>query len=153
MAEKKYMVKLSRKDRSGLQRMINKGRSPARRLTHARILLKADTSRGGQGLGDEQIAQQVEVGRATVERVRRRFALEGLQAALEPKEQQNRKRRKIDGEVEAKLVTLACGPAPAGHATWSMELLADQLVRLKLLDSVCAETVRQALKKTSLSRG
>lgn len=153
MAEKKYIVKLSRKDRAGLQRMLNKGRAPARRLTHARILLKADTSRQGEGLGDEQIARAVEVGVATVERVRQRFAQQGLAAALEPKEQQNRKRRKIDGQAEARLIATACSPPPEGRAGWTLELLGQELVRLKLVDHVCAETVRQALKKTSLSRG
>jgi transposase len=141
---KKYIVTLTDTERVDLRKMISSGKGAARRLTHARILLKAD-----QGLGDQQIVEEVEVGRATVERVRRRFVEEGFEASLDPRRPDRPRERKIDGEVEAHLIALACGTPPTGHARWNLRLLADKLVELELLPSVSHETVRQALKQTS----
>lgn len=141
---KKYIVTLTDTERFDLRKMVSSGKGAARRLTHARILLKAD-----QGLGDQQIFEEVEVGRATVERVRRRFVEEGFEASLDPRRPDRPRERKIDGEVEAHLIALACGTPPEGHARWTLRLLADKLVELELLPSVSHETVRQALKQTS----
>jgi transposase len=112
------------------------------------VLLKAD-----QGLTDELIAAEVEVGIATVERVRKRFVEEGFAASLDPHRPDKRQEHKIDGEVEAHLIALACGAPPEGKARWSLRLLADKLVELEYLPEVSHETVRQALKQTSSRLG
>ena len=147
--KKQYHVRLTPDQRQQLQQMIASGGAKARKLTHARVLLKADTSDGGPGWTDEAICAAVEVSPSTVVRVRKRFAQEGLEAALNPKEQQNRKARQLGGEQEAHLVALVCGDAPEGYARWSLRLLADKLVELKVVESVSHETVRQTLKKMS----
>ena len=135
-------------ERADLRKLISSGKGAARRLAHARILLKAD-----QSFPDERIAAEVEVGRATVERVRRRFVEEGLEASLDPRRPDRVCERKIDGEVEAHLIALACGAPPLGRARWTLRLLADKLVELEYLPAVSHETVRQALKQTSLHPG
>lgn len=145
---KKHIVTLTDTERAELRKLISSGKGAARRLTHARVLLKAD-----QGLTDDQIASEVEVGVATVERVRRRFVLESLEAALDPRRPDKPRLRKIDGQVEAHLVALACSAPPEGRARWSLRLLADRLVELEHLPEVSHETVRQALKQTSFLPG
>ncbi len=145
---KKYIVTLTDSERADLRKLISKGKGAARRLAHARILLKAD-----QGLIDPQIAAEVEVGTATVERVRQRFVEEGLEASLDPRRPDQPRQHKIDGEVEAHLIALACSAPPEGRAHWSLRLLADKLVELEYLPSVSHETVRQTLKQTSLLPG
>jgi hypothetical protein len=141
---KKYIVTLTDAERIELRKMVSSGKGAARRLMHARILLKADL-----GLADQQIVDEVEVGGATVERVRRRFVEEGFDASLDPRRPNRPRVHKIDGEVEAHLVALACGTPPEGNARWTLRLLADKLVELELLPSVSHETVRQTLKQTS----
>lgn len=142
--EKRYIVTLTDPERAELRKLISSGKGAARRLVHARILLKAD-----QGLPDRQIALEVEVGHATVERVRRRFVEEGFEASLDPHRPERPRERKIDGEVEAHLIALACSAPPEGSVRWTLRLLADKLVELECLPSVSHETVRQALKQTS----
>ena len=141
---KKYIVTLTDSERAELRKLISSGKGAARRLAHARILLKTD-----QGLRDEQIAAEVEVGTATIERVRQRFVEEGLEASLDPRRPDKPREHKVDGEVEAHLIALACSTAPEGRARWTLRLLADKLVELEYLASVSHETVRQALKQTS----
>jgi transposase len=151
---KKYRVTLTPEERQSLQELIAAGRAAARKLAHARILLKADAAHGGPACTDAAIAQAVEVGVATVERVRRRFVEQGLEAALGRKPQDRPSReRKLDGRAEARLVALACAAPPQGRTEWTMQLLADKLVELRIVASVCDETVRRALKKMSSSRG
>jgi transposase len=145
---KKHIVTLTDLERADLRKLISSGKGAARRLAHARILLKAD-----QSFPDERIAAEVEVGRATVERVRRRFVEEGLEASLDPRRPDRVCEHKIDGEVEAHLIALACGAPPLGRARWTLRLLADKLVELEYLPAVSHETVRQALKQTSLHPG
>ena len=145
---KRYIVTLTETERAELRKLISTGRGAARRLAHARILLKAD-----QGLIDEQIAAEVEIGLATVERVRKRFVEEGLAASLDPRRPDKPREHKIDGEVEAHLIALACSAPPEGRAHWTLRLLADKLVELEYLPSVSHETVRQTLKQTSLPPG
>lgn len=145
---KKYIVTLTEAERAELRKLISMGKGAARRLAHARILLKAD-----QGLTDERIAAEVEVGTATVERVRKRFVEEGTEASLDPCRPDKPREHKIDGEVEAHLVAIACSAPPKGRAHWSLRLLADKLVELEYLPSVSHETVRQVLKQTSLAPG
>jgi hypothetical protein len=147
MANKHFIVRLTPEERSGLEQLLNKGRAWARKLTHARILLLADAGEHGPALTDQQIRAALSVGSATVERVRRRLVLDGLEAALNPRQGQREQARKIDGPVEAHLIALACGPPPPGRTRWTLQLLADQLVKLELVESVSYETVRQTLKK------
>jgi len=140
----KSVVQLGEQQRRQLRATIAAGRGPARALTHARILLKAD-----RGESDPGIAHAVEVSLCTVERVRHRFVQAGLAAALQRLPQPARlDKRKLDGDAEAHLVTLACSHAPDGREHWTLQLLADRLVELKHVDGVSRETVRRTLKKT-----
>ena len=153
MPEKIYIVTLTAAERSSLQALIAKGKAAAQKRLHAQILLKADAGPAGAGWTDQQIADAFDIGRCTVERVRQRFVEEGLEAALVRKPQQNRIARKIDGAAEAHLIATACGKPPEGRNRWTLQLLADRLVRLELVDTVSSETVRRTLKKTRSSRG
>jgi transposase len=128
---------------------VRAGAAPARQLAHARILLKADQAPGGPGWRDQAIAQAVEVSRATVERVRKRFARDGLEAALVHRPPRATKPRTLDGRQEAQLVALVCSGPPPGRERWSLRLLADKLVELEVVEAVSHETVRQVLKQTS----
>jgi transposase len=148
LSKKRYIVTLTFEEREHLQALIARGRVAAYVQRHARILLKADQGSHGEGWIDTQIAQALEVDRTTVERLRRRFVEEGLEACLGRKEQRHRKPHKIDGAAEAHLIALACSKPPEGRARWSLRLLADRLIALELVDHVCPETVRQKLKKT-----
>jgi len=151
--QKMYVVTLTAEERSGLQGLLSKKRTAARKQMHARILLKADVSKGAEPLTDEQVAEAVETSRCTVERVRRRFVEEGLEAALDRKKGPPPPPRVMDGQAEARLITLACSPAPEGRARWTLHLLADRMVQLRYVEHLSHETVRQTLKKTSSNRG
>lgn len=145
----KYLVQLDDGQREALGKLIRAGKAPARRLAHARILLKAD--KRGEALRDKTVAAMLEVSVSTVLRVRRRFAEDGLEAALDHLHPQRLKLPRLDPDAEAHLIALACGTAPVGRSKWSLRLLADQMVELGYVDRVSHETVRQALKKTSSS--
>ena len=151
--KKKYIVTLTEEERQKLRVLITRGKGAARKLMHARILLKADQGPGGPGLGDSTIAEQVQAGRATVERVRKEFVEEGLEAALNRRKPRRQYRRKLDGDGEAHLIALACSPAPEGRSRWTLRLLADRMVALEQVDHLSYETVREVLKKTNLSLG
>ena len=151
--EKKYRVKLSVEERQELKALVSRGRAAAYKQTHARILLLSDESQAGGGMKDEDIARSLQVGTATVERVRRRCVEEGVEAALERKEQLNRRAKKLDGEGEAHLIALACAEPPEGRVSWTLQLLADGLVEREIVESISPETVRQTLKKTNSSLG
>ena len=147
---KKYNVTLTAEERQHLHDLIAAGKAAAQKLAHARILLKADAADGGPAWPDDRIAEALEVSIATVERVRQRFVEQGLEAALVRKPQERPPReRKLDGRAEARLIALACSTPPDGRAAWTMQLLADKLVELEVVDSISDETVRRALKKTS----
>jgi transposase len=151
---KKYKVTLTAQERGQLQEMIAAGKAGAMKMAHARVLLKADASEGGPAWPDARIAEAVELSVATVERVRQRFVEEGLEAALARKKQDRPSRpRKLDGAAEARLVAIACSEPPEGRDRWTMQLLADELVELRVVDSVSDETVRRTLQKTRSSRG
>ena len=150
---KKYIVKLTEEERAGLQKLIGQGEAPARKLTHARILLKADSGEAGPGWRDQAISEALEVGTATVERVRERFVEEGLEAALTRHRPQSPRLRKLDGEQEAHLIALVCSSPEEGQECWTLQLLADKLVELHIVESIARETIRQVLKKTNSSRG
>jgi len=150
--KKKYPVTLTRSEREHLKSLIAAGTAPARKLTHARILLKADQSPQGPAWVDEDVAEAVEVSQPTVSRVRKQYFEEGLQAALNRRPPNRHYHRKLDGEQEARLVALACSEPPEGLARWSLRLLADKLVELEIVeDEVSYQTVRRTLKKTNLS--
>jgi transposase len=150
--KKKYPVTLTEAEREQLKSLIAAGTAPARKLTHARILLKADQSSEGAGWVDEQVAEAVEVSQPTVSRVRKRYFEEGLEAALNRRLPNREYQRKLDGEQEARLITLACSEPPEGQARWSLRLLADKLVELEVVEEVSYQTVRRILKKTTSSR-
>ena len=151
---KRYKVTLDAGERQALSDLIAAGRAAARKLAHARILLKADAAEGGPAWPDDRIAEALEVSVATVERVRQRFVEEGLDAALDRKPREHPARPpKLDGRAEARLIALACSAPPDGRDGWTMQLLADKLVELRIVDSVSDETVRRTLKKTKSSRG
>lgn len=150
---KRFFVTLTPEERSSLRKLIRGGMAPARRLQHARILLKADCGPNGPALSDPAIAQAVEVTKGTVARVRQRFSEAGLKAALEPRPTRRVYQRKLGGVEEAQLVAIACSAPPEGQARWTLNLLADRVVALHIVDSISGQTVRRTLKKTSLNRG
>jgi transposase len=151
---KKYKVTLTPDERQQLQELIAAGKAAAKQLAHARILLKADAAPGGPAWSDSRIAEAVEVSTDTVARVRERFVEQGLEAALVRKKQDKPSReRTLDGRAEAKLIALACSAPPDGRTEWTMQLLADRLVALKIVGTISDETVRRTLKKTRSSRG
>lgn len=153
MRHKTYRVCLTGEERDQLESMIGAGTAPARKLHHARILLKADEGPEGPAWPDQRIADAVEVSQPTISRVRKQYAQEGLAAALHRRAPGRVYHRKLDGAQEAQLVTLACSAPPTGQARWSLRLLADRLVTLEVVDRIAPETVRQTLKKTRSSRG
>ena len=145
---KKYIIRLTQAERERLGAMVKKGKAAAYRIKHAHILLKADAD--GPGWIDKRIAEAFGCHVRTVENVRRRCVLEGLEAALERNKQARpRRERKLDGDGEARLIALACSEPPEGRDRWTLRLLADRLVRLEVVDSISAQTVRRTLKKTN----
>ena len=156
MPTKKHHIRLSAQERNELEAILRKGRASAERQRHARILLLADTDGPEGGSSDSQIASAAHTSIPSVERVRRvrRVCVEhGLERALERKDPERDYLRKLDGKGEAQLLALCCGPAPDGHARWTLRLLAGRLVELEVVDAICHETVRAVLKKTNSSRG
>jgi hypothetical protein len=141
----KYRIRLTPQEREQLMNILRKKRCAAARQSHARILLKADEDGPEGGLLDTDTATAVEVSVATVERVRQRFVEHGMESALERKAPERQYMRRLDGAAEAKLLAVACGEPQAGCARWTLRLLADRLVELKVVKSVCHETVRQTL--------
>ncbi len=150
---KRYVVTLTEGQREALQRLVAAGTAPARKLTHARILLKADQGPSGPGWVDAAIVEAMEVSQPTVSRVRKQFVEEGLEATLNRRAPRRVYTRKLDGEPEAHLIALTCGDPPAGHLRWSMRLLATKLVELEVVGAISYQTVRRTLKKTNSSRG
>ena len=149
----KYRVTLAAEERAELEHLASVGKAAARKLSHARILLLADSS-AGQGHTDEDIVTALGIGLRTVERVRKRLVTEGFQAALDHKPQPPRPDKiKVKGDLEQKLIQLACSDPPQGRCHWTLQLLADELVVLGCVNTISLETVRQALKKTTFSPG
>ena len=147
---KKYIVTLTADERQSLLDLIAAGKAAAKKLAHARILLKADAAEGGPAWPDRRIAEALEVSDATVERVRQRFVEQGLEAALVRKPQARPSRLPtLDGRAEARLIALACSTPPDGRAVWTMQMLADELIELEVVPTVSDETVRRSLEKTS----
>ena len=153
MRQTKYAVELAEAERAELRTLIGSGIAPARMLTRARILLKANQGEGGPGWSDEAIAGALEIHSATVARVRRAYVERGLAAALERKRPDRVYARTLDGTGEAHLIAIACSTPPVGRERWTLRLLADELVRLEVVPAVSHETVRQTLKQTISNPG
>jgi transposase len=146
-----YVVALKPEERASLEKLVSTGHTSAKRQTHGRILLKADAGLAGPGWTDEQICTALDVSPITVARVRKRFVEEGLEVVTHRRKARRPSRCRLDGAQEARLLALACSPAPEGHARWTLRLLADQMVILEYVEEISYETVRSVLKKTSLS--
>jgi transposase len=149
---KKYVVKLTSEERRQLEGLVKKGKVAGYKIRHAQMLLKADQGKQRPGWHDKQIAQAFGAHLTTVERLRKRFVEQGLQATLEHHKRQNYT-RKLDGDAEARLVAIACSKAPEGRNEWTLRLLADRLVELSVVDSISHMTVSRTLKKTNSSLG
>ena len=146
MPKIKYVVDLNEQEREHLLEVTRHGKSSARKIKRAHMLLKAT-----QGLSDEQIAQAVDTSRATVLRTRKRFVEEGLEALNErPRSGQP---NKLDGRQQAHIIAVACSDPPQGHAHWTLRLLAAKVVQLDFAESISPETVRKLLKKTNSNPG
>jgi len=149
---KKYYVTLSETEREDLKDLVRKGKTQGYRIKHAQILLKLDEIPQNEKWTIEMIGEAYHAGHSSISSIAKRFVLEGLEAALGRREQVNR-RRKVDGEVEAYIVAIACSEAPEGRERWTLELIADELVRLEVVDSISDTTILSVLKKTNLSLG
>jgi transposase len=147
----KFIVRLTGEQRQELEKLATTGKRSAATMTRARILLKADAD--GDGWADDRIAEALDTSASTVARARKKFARQGLEAAVRRRRPTGRQYRKLDGVQEARLALLACSPPPEGQARWTMKLLADKLVELEVVESIDPATVCRTLKKTRSSRG
>jgi hypothetical protein len=147
----KYVVRLEPEERQRLQALVDGGRGSKSARQRARVLLKADQAEGAPAWTDERVAEFAEVSLSCVHRVRQRFVQEGLDAVLIRRPSFRRQYRKLDGAGEAKLIATACSQPPEGRSRWTLELLAEKLVELKVIASISGESVRRTLKKTSFS--
>lgn len=150
---KKYIVKLKPEERAQLSELVQKGRTAAQTLTHARILLKADAAKDQPHWTDQVIHEAFDVSCATITRVRKTYVQQGPEAAIRRRTHSRYRPRRLDGSREAHLIALACSEPPQGHEHWTLRLLADKLVQLDYVDEVSYETVRRTLKKTNSSPG
>lgn len=148
---KKYIVRLSKEERQALETLVRKGRTAAYKIRHANILLTVDAN--GAAWTDRRTAEALGCHENTVRNVRQRLVEQGLAAALERKKQRQASRERIlDGEGEARLIALACSQPPEGRDHWTLQLLADKLVELDIVESISDQTVRRTLKKTNCGR-
>ena len=154
MGTKRYIVRLNEEERSQLRNLLGKKVLAAKKRKRAEVLLKADAGEDGPAWIDRRIGEAFDVSTVTIEKIRKSYVLDGLEAAIERKKQCRPSRERIlDGAREARLVALCCGTVPAGHGHWTLSLLAEKLVELEIVDRICPETVRQTLKKTNCSLG
>ena len=153
MPSKKYVLKLLPEERQTLERLVHQQGAAAWRVLRARALLKCDQGPEGPGWSDSRIAEALECTIQSLENWRKQAVLQGPLTLLERRPSRRKKSPKIDGEAEARLIALACSPAPGGRSRWTLRLLAEHLVSLEVVDSVSHETVRQVLKKMSCSPG
>jgi len=151
--EAKYVVRLDGMERQELETLLATPRAAAERVLRARVLLKADEGEQGPAWSDTAIAEAFEISVSKVQRLRQRVIEEGLAATLVRHPSPQARPRKLDGAQEARLVTLVCSAPPAGRARWTLQLLADQLVTLEVVDMISDETVRRTLKKMRSSPG
>jgi hypothetical protein len=153
MGKKKYIVALTATERSELERLTKTGKTAAYKINHARILLKADSNQAEGEWTDAEISEALNISIATIERVRKRCVLNGIESALNRQEQVNRRKRIIDGSPEARLIAITCSEVPTGKSKWTLQMLADKMVELNYVESISRESVRQTLKKMNLSLG
>lgn len=149
----RYTVKLTKSEVEELKGIINKGSHTSQTFRAAYILLNCDEGKYSEKVTNEQLAKVLKIGMRTIDRIKKKFIEEGMEATLDRKPTSRIYDRKVDGDVEAKLVTLCCGDPPKGHAKWSLRLLADKMVELKYVESISYVTVREVLKKTNLNPG
>lgn len=149
----KYKITLTKQEREEMMSIINKGKHTSQKFRNAYILLNCDAGVNTEKITNEQISKVLKVGMRTIDRVKKRFVEEGLEVVLERRPTQRVYETKIDGDTEAKLVTLCCSEPPKGFAKWSLRLLADKMVELKYVASISHVTVGSVLKKTNLSPG
>jgi len=149
----RYTIKLTKSEVEELMEIINKGSHTSQTFRTAYILLNCDEGEYSEKVTNEQLSRVLKIGMRTIDRVKKKFIEEGLEATLERRPTTRIYERKVDGDVEAKLVTLCCSDPPKGYAKWSLRLLADKLVELNYVESISYVTVRKVLKKTNLSLG
>jgi hypothetical protein len=149
----KYIVTLTKDERETLEHLLAKGKAAARKLTRARILLKVDAGEFGPAWSDDEVVDALDTSASTVYRVRERFVTESFEAALEHKRPNRVYERRLDGKAEARLIQLACSPAPTGHKRWTLRLLADRMVELGYVERVSRQAIHDTLKKTNSSHG
>jgi transposase len=150
---KKYIIDLTEAERQSLKKLTTTGKHAAYKINHAQILLLADRDRADGGWSDEAVASTLGLSISTIERVRRRFVEEGIDASLNYRSGRGRKQRCLDGEGEAHLIAIACSEAPQGHERWTLRMLSDKMVELNYVESISHETVRQTLKKMKSNLG
>jgi len=148
-----YKVTLTQEERDQLTEITRTGTHAARKIIHALILLNVDRGLYADRTVNEDICKVLKIGMRTIDRVKKRFVEEGLEAALKMAPTSRVYDKLVDGDMEAHLIALACGEPPKGFARWSLRLLADKLVELRYTDGISHETVRRTLKKTNLSLG
>lgn len=153
MPAKIYRVTLTDEERAELTALVSKGKGVARRITRSRILLLADENRAEGGWKDVDIVRALGVHQRTVERVREKCVMLGIEAALNHTRPSKKREKILDGAAEAQLVQLACSEAPNGRESWTLQMLADKLVELGIVETVSRETIRTTLKKMNLSPG
>ena len=145
--KKVYVVRLTREERERLHDLVHKGRVAADRRRRAQVLLLVDQGEHGPAHADRSVAERVEMAPRTVERIRQRCVLEGLDAVLGRRQRSRERARALDGEAEARLIAMACSDPPEGCARWTLHLLADEMQRRRIVETVSRETVRRVLKK------
>lgn len=153
MPAKLYRVTLEKDEREELKTLVSKGTGSVRRIRRAQMLLMADENQEGGGFKDADIAKALGAHQRTVERTREKCVMEGIEAALNHTRPKRTRSKVLDGAAEARLIQLACSQAPDGHEEWTMQMLADKLIELEIVETVSKETVRTTLKKTNSSRG
>jgi hypothetical protein len=153
MPAKRYKVTLTDEEREELTQLVSKGKTNARKITRARILLLADENQEQPGWIDARIAEALGISSRTVERIRQTCVEAGIEAALNHKRPKRTRSKVLDGEAEARLVQLACSEPPDGHEGWTMQMLADKLIELEIVETISDETVRTTLKKMNSSPG
>ena len=153
MPAKIYKVTFTTEERTELKALVSKGTGNARRIRRANMLLLADENRPDGAWKDDDIAKALGAHVRTVERTREKCVEEGLEAALNHTRPKKTRSRVLDGAAEARLAQLACSAAPDGHESWTMQMLADKLIELEVVETVSRETVRTTLKKMNLNPG
>ncbi len=147
---KRWVVRLEAEERAGLEQLVRSGKAAALRIRRANILLAVDESEGSARLKDPEAASAFGVAVRSIESLRKRFVEEGLATALDRKRQVRPSVASMfDGEKEARLIAIACGPKPAGRGRWTLELLADRVVALKIVERCSPQTIMRTLQKTS----